>query len=414
MLAVQRNSEKKLLEMVQSLKDASAGYYGVHFHFSELQTQYRSEYQIKIAVNIITDTFKGQDGVVFVCKDNDLFMLYHGVERTFIEKAVFQLRYLFMDDPLAYNDEGFENEDFASVYDLEFQAKEFLNLCRRKVVGGDTRDPSVRSEILEKRQSKSVGNYGDRHKMQLFQASHLANIESDIRVTDIGPALRSQPVCAFAAGKPAKPVFEEVYVHIAHLRKMMRLDVDFLSSRPLFKHLTEILDKRVLNLMNTQPTQYFKVPMSLNLNIKSLITEEFAAFDAMVPAKFKTSVIVEVHIADVFEDISTFMIACKAVQKLGYRVCLDGLNSLSFKQIDRELLGVDMVKLQWNPEMQASNDDPENILLRQKVQQFNPHRVILCWCDNDSAISYGHALGISLFQGRYLDRIVNPSAKVTN
>ena len=45
---------------------------------------------------------------------------------------------------------------------------------------------------------------------------------------------------------------------------------------------------------------------------------------------------------------SDLIVARREVQKLGYRVCLDGLTSLNIAQVNREKLGVDLLKLQWN------------------------------------------------------------------
>jgi len=50
-----------------------------------------------------------------------------------MEKAIFQLRYLFIDDPLSYNSDGDENSDFCAVYDLGFQWRIFYQLCKEKV-----------------------------------------------------------------------------------------------------------------------------------------------------------------------------------------------------------------------------------------------------------------------------------------
>jgi hypothetical protein len=40
--------------------------------------------------------------------------------------------------------------------------------------------------------------------------------------------------------------------------------------------------------------------------------------------------------------------------------------------------------------------------------------VILARCDNQDAIYYGQALGISLFQGRYVDSVLDPHSDVVN
>ncbi len=49
--------------------------------------------------------------------------------------------------------------------------------------------------------------------------------------------------------------------------------------------------------------------------------------------------------------------------------------------------------------------------LIEAVQTTGTNRVILCRCDNRSAVEFGQALGISLFQGRYLDTFSNPDGK---
>jgi hypothetical protein len=128
----------------------------------------------------------------------------------------------------------------------------------------------------------------------------------------------------------------------------------------------------------------------------------------------KVSIVIEIQIADVFADMGAFMVAKETVQKLGYRVCLDGLTALSFTQIDRERLGFDLAKLQWNMDLEGDLKSRESKQLSDAVRHCGPNRIILCRCDNRQAVDYGQALGISLFQGRFLDKIIDPTSKVEN
>ena len=41
-------------------------------------------------------------------------------------------------------------------------------------------------------------------------------------------------------------------------------------------------------------------------------------------------------------------------------------------------------------------------------------RVILAHCDDERAIDHGHALGISMFQGRYVDQVLAPGSRPRN
>jgi hypothetical protein len=418
MVVVTQRAEIKLLELVTSLKEFAGGYYAIHYHLSDLQDQYRSDYQVRIAVNILKDLFKGLEYSVFVCQDSDVFLIYRGYDRSLLEKAIFQVRYLFMDDPLAYSTDGFENEEFCSVYDLEFRWRDFFIACKSNVreEASDSR-LVIEPESLVKKEApagSTVPEQSQYAKQQLFSPSHLAQMAIALKTLDVSSAVRSQTICAAIKGKPIKPLYQEMFVNISHLCKLLKLEVDLLSSHPLFRYLTELLDQRVLFLMRDQFSTYFHAPLSINLNIKTLLSEEFAAFDAMIKPKYKPFIIIEVHVADVFEDVATFVRARNIVKRLGYRVCLDGLDSVSILQIDRETLGCDLLKLRWNPDMAGEHHEEKNKKLSQAIIKTKPSRVILCRCDDQKAVNFGHSVGISLFQGRHFDKILFPESAVVN
>ena len=58
MIIVQKSAELKLMELLGIIRDP-AGWQAVHFHLSDLLEQYQSEYQFKIAINLIHDLLKG-------------------------------------------------------------------------------------------------------------------------------------------------------------------------------------------------------------------------------------------------------------------------------------------------------------------------------------------------------------------
>ena len=107
-----------------------------------------------------------------------------------------------------------------------------------------------------------------------------------------------------------------------------------------------------------------------------------------------------------------FNIARKEVQALGYRVCLDGVTVDSLNHIQREKLGVDLIKVQWNANLLEPGQQRQD--LTNAVSANGSSRVILCRCDNKAAIDYGQSIGIALFQGRYIDSILNPTITSDN
>lgn len=111
-----------------------AGWQAVHFRLSDLLDQYKSEYQTKIAVNLVNDLLKNYDGGIFLLMDHSIVVLVGQLERPVLNKLIFQLRYLYMDDPLAYTDEGHENPDFCTIYDLTRDWQTFFfDLCTQRM-----------------------------------------------------------------------------------------------------------------------------------------------------------------------------------------------------------------------------------------------------------------------------------------
>lgn len=426
-----KSAEIKLMDTLAGIRGEAPGWHAVHFHLSDLLEEYKSEYQVKIAINLIHDLLKHAKGFVFLLADQSIIVMCYGLEKSVEDKLVFQLRYLYMDDPLAYTDSGQENPDFCRVYHLGREWQDFFDLCARHMEAFDRKHPSsewmqdktaMRSQPSEpklpviERPSRAMPAIERplRKTDSKLSASTLARIEDDLIRADLQKVLRRQPVCAVLPNMTVRRVFDEMYIHITHLRQLLHSEVDFLSNRWLFKYLTRSLDERMIALIRREPTRYLNSPISLNLNVETLLSGAFTEFDSMIAPQTRVSIVIEVPVVDVFADMGAFMLARAEVQKLGYRVCLDGLTTASFTSINRERLGLDLLKVQWNADVLGDLQSAKNSALIKAVQDTGSNRIILCRCDNRDAVEYGHALGISLFQGRYIDSMLNPTSKTEN
>jgi EAL domain-containing protein (putative c-di-GMP-specific phosphodiesterase class I) len=412
MKLIAAGAEAKLVEELATLKSDTQDLVGVHFHFDQLLEHYRSDYQIKIATNLVTDLLKHQEGGIYLFRDCSLVVLGREIPRALLDKAIFQLRYLFMDDPLAYTADGHENPKFCRLYQLETDYEMMADMARRQMLGG--RQSSTGAGAASAKGGAAKAKTEGSPATRFFNASNLERIEKSIHEVDIFPAMRRQPVCATIPNMSVRRVFDELYLNITHLRDLLGTDIDLLSNRWLFKYLTLAMDDRVLALLKERSGVFLGSPISLNLNVRTLMSDKFAAFDAFLKPSTKVSVVLEIQASDVFEDMVAFFSARDSVQRLGYRICLDGLNHQSFPMIDREHLGVDLVKLQWNANIKGDSFNAENQAVAQAVKRCGANRIILTRCDNRQAVDYGQALGISLFQGRYLDELIDPMSNTVN
>ncbi|MCD6034803.1 MAG: hypothetical protein K0R63_544 [Rickettsiales bacterium] len=405
MITILRDAESKLLEMAQGLREHASGYYSIHFHFSKLQDQFKTEYQQKIVINVINDLFKANEGGLFLARDADLFLVYRGENKTLLEKIIFQLRYLLMDDPLSYNKHGFENPDFCAVYDLRFQWKDFLNVCENKI--------KQAKKFVEETNLRVTLSHERHDTVYPLRPYHLAHIESDLADIDLTRVLREQAICVSLPGKDPKPVFREIYMSIRNLRQLLMPNVDLLSNHYLFRYLTSLLDLKLLDLLKARSRLLLQQSLSINLHLSTIISPAFLEFDAAIKAHKRGSIVIEIDVADVFGHMADYITARNALQTLGYRICLDGIDPLTFLHLDREKLGANLAKLRWN-ETHDQMDTSLAAPLKEAIQNWGANRIILTHCESARAIEHGRSLGIVMYQGYYLDKILNPHSKVLN
>ncbi len=396
MQIVKDSLSKRLMMELKHIKLDPTPHYALHFHFNRLTDEFRSDFHTKIALNILNDLFRGEAGYTYPFPNCDIILIYNGRQRELLERAVYQLRYLFMDDPLATSKKGRENPDFCDVYDLKSNLEGFREMC----------ETLLNPEDIPQEAQEASGRE--------FSPNGLVKFMSQLEMVDIAPAIRQQPICAIQPQKQAQPFFNEVYVMMQHLTKLLEMNVNIQSHAGLFDYITEALDRHMMTLIAETPEAFFRPAVSLNLHISSINSDRFEAFCEALRMQIKPSLVAEVHVADVFQNMDAFYRAAERLKKQKFRLCLDGLTNDSFIQLDREALGFDLAKLRWNADMAADLGDEKNTALKEAVKRCGNNRMILCRAESKEAIAYGHALGITLFQGRIVDKMLNPDATIVN
>ena len=114
--------------------------------------------------------------------------------------------------------------------------------------------------------------------------------------------------------------------------------------------------------------------------------------------------IIELQKEDIFCDLASYVFAREFVQEKGYRVCLDGLTVQTVHVIDRERMGADLAKLIWHSDLVDRGEE-----LHAKIRNITrrgPDRMVLCRCDNREAVDFGKSVGITLFQGRFIENLI--------
>ena len=71
------------------------------------------------------------------------------------------------------------------------------------------------------------------------------------------------------------------------------------------------------------------------------------------------------------------------------------------------------MKMYWSDEL-VSGVRPETLAdLKVAIKQAGQARMIMSRCDNPDSIRIGHEMGISLFQGRHIDQLLDQDRPVS-
>ncbi|MCC9622573.1 EAL domain-containing protein [Thalassospira sp. MA62] len=390
--------EYLLLDYVQRLETRKYGHRAVHIHLSRMKPFHRRDYHIRVATNTFESYVKLYVGRIFVLSNSDLIFVWKDKSIADVEPAVDTLRYLFRDDPLSQDNS--EETGFCTWYNLNTEFQEFLLLCqhldeRAKKLQQATNMRSVQQRIKD-------------NTLQPIDADNLAQLEETIHTADLSEHIRQQPICVFAHGgsKELHPVFDEFFVSIADLRNALMPNIDLASNRWLFQHMTEVLDKRMLNYLCKRTFKTHATSFSINLNLGTLTSREFEKFDEVVRRTWGGNVIIELNQVDLFSNLETYLQVRDDFHERGYRILIDNLTVEALSFVDRKRLKADFIKVAWREEMTDNVIRKKYSEMDNLVKNSGRERVILCRCDSPTAIKFGQSLGITLFQGRYIDNLM--------
>ncbi len=393
------SQENLLLDYVRRLEKHKRGRMSVHIRLSGLRPFNRREHHVRVAADNFEPLVKDLAGQLFILKNSDLFFIYKDGVQGQVETAVQKIRYLFSDDPLLADADD-SSRKFAAWYDVEREFDKILEFARSMADvedgGGEKRNgrPDARA-ALKARQTRGSPLTPD----------VLTRVETALARADLSNMVRRQFVCGVTAKGVPEPAFSEMFISIHDLRETLLPGVNLTGNRWLFQHLTSSLDRRMLAMLSKTDQITISGDISFNLNVSTILSPDFLAFDDNITASRRGSLVVEIEKTDIFADLGAYLFARNFVQQRGYRICIDGLTHLTMPLLDRERLGADFVKLVWDPEMVDSDSDMQE-RIRAMVRRAGQSRVVMCRCDSRESVDFGQSIGIQYFQGRHVENLI--------
>lgn len=386
------SAESAFLSYLRQLDRHRADRIGVQVRLSLLRPYHRREHHIRAAESCFDSLARRFDGETFALGTGDIVFLGKEASAEDIEPVLARLRYLFGDDPLlCLEHEG--GAELSVWYDLAVDYDALL---------------AVAQEAVQHAQAAAGKSSANRRvpAAEPLDAGRLGRIEESLSSADLQSIIRRQLVCRLPLSGPPEPLFQEIFVSIKDLRETVAPSVDLLADRWLFQHLTEVLDRRVLVAVPKLGGNVARGHFSLNLNVATILSPEFRAFEQALPLEARGTIVLELQPIDILADMELFFFARDVARERGYRLCLDGLSRSTLGLLDREQLGFDLVKLQWSPKLEDDPTDRLRLQIEAAVDRTGRANVILCHCDSDQAIELGREVGIAVFQGYRVDSMI--------
>jgi hypothetical protein len=396
------SQEARFLDDLKSLDAAGRNKMVIRLHLSRLIPEHRDKQNLRNAETVFDELTRTSSAWLYRLRNSDLMVVFERHESDAAERAVLKLLKLWERDPLMQKSKSDARKNrLSSWFDMTTDYDKLLTFAMRQSA---TTEKSVRKtlpELIAERELQRTNSERGTPLMPL----ELGRAEEALARVDLSSFTRRQPVCAFVEDGKPEIVFTEVFVSIADLRETLMPRTDLTVNPWLFQHLTQTLDRRVMaQIARREDRTLLRDGFSINVNVSTVLSEEFLTFDDDF-APSSQDVVLEMRVEDIFADPGSFAFARDFVMERGYRICIDGLNLNTFPYADTNRLGVAYAKLMWTPDLAAYIGTTQGQELKQMLRDRKKGRTILARCDSDAAVKVGQQLGITLFQGRYVDAV---------
>lgn len=231
----------------------------------------------------------------------------------------------------------------------------------------------------------------------------LEDVSHELGARDFARAfIRSQELAEIDPGKNPVHVMRELYASMDLLRRHALKGVEMRGSGNLFNQLTILLDQIVL--ASFQQSNPDAVRCSLNMNVESVFTRGFETFiETTGPADF-ANILFEFRQANIIQNFDEFSVACDLIRSHGGRIAVDAIFPETVGLVNLNRLNVEMAKVFWRQNAETVLPKCRDDI---RAMQDAGVRFVLARVDDQTAIDIGQELGVTLFQGFYVDRLLS-------
>lgn len=376
-------------------KDKSL-YKALYINMYKLNAKYRSSMYRNELEDMFVPLVKDGAAKTFFMQNDDFLVVYDKSKEDELSSLLVRLCFLFQEDDLLKGKTDVQKSGLVVFFDLE---NEYVAL-RKKIESLYVNEKKIAKPLFYEKNP-----YGEKVKKKEFTTDMLSKIQKIISISDFSSFIRRQAVCAIIGKSTPQRIFEEVFVSIDDVRDSLLPDVNVNSNPWLKLALAENLNKRVLEVISRHEDGDLPGNFSVNINVSSILSDEFIIFDDSINGSMRSTIILELQLEDIFSDMNSYVLAKTFAKARGYKICIDGINADKLKYINREKLDCDLMKIEWsNSLIDMFNKDEHFMDYMNKAERA---KIILCNIENAEEVDAGNNLGINMYQGRYIQKLLS-------
>lgn len=381
-----------LLSKVESIK-GQTDYVAAYLHLSKLQRVNRQPHYIRIATTTFDPiTLKNSTAAVFTLKNHDIIFIGQKIDRKELHDTIYKVRYLFSEDPLAKDEKA-----FFTLFNLDASYGKFYELVKKI------------AEIEGVQETEKVSTEAQPSTLkQTISPKVLASLEASIYKTDVTTLMKSKPVCTVIKDTPPQVIFYEKKILVKDYVEMVAPNLDIQANRWILQYLKELINERAIYTLSHNEGAAEQGTFSINLTSDTVLSNTFQTFDkSLGPDYARENVVVELSFLDVVYNYEDFCLARDMLRERGYRSCVTGLQPGMLTIFEPKHLSVDFIKISWDLKSVKKRVNGFVKALQDCMKHFGALNVILADCHSEEAMQFGQKLGLYLFQGTYIDRLIS-------
>lgn len=390
-----------VLEYISKLGENLNSYMVLYLSLSLVSKKVLTEQTLSSLRDVFAQQIKDGNAKLFDIPNSDIAVIFNKSVKDEILSSLVKIKLLLQEDESVAKVAYLQESPIAVFWDLVREYGAFSEKLSQ-VYDKSSQEQDKKSTVVA---SNSFFNTKPHHAGEALTTAMLDKVQKIITVSDFSSFIRRQPICAVIGKSMPQRVFEEVYVSIPDMRDSLLPGVDLFANEWLFLALTETLDRRVLEIVSRHDDGALRGNFSLNINVNTILSDSFLHFDETIDASQRKTIMLELQLADIFSDMRSFDLAKTFARSRGYKICIDGITIDKLEYLNRSKLDCDLMKITWHPDfIRLVGEDKHFMDYANKAERA---KIILCRVDDEKAVEMGNSLGINLYQGRYIQKMLN-------